>query len=56
MHAVFIPEIDAEHKNIFRLAEELSRAVAGGRASGPGAGILRELIASGEDHFCDRSG
>ena len=26
MHAVFIPEIDAEHKNMFRLADELRQA------------------------------
>jgi hemerythrin len=51
MHAVFIPEIDAEHKNIYRLAEELSQAVAGGVPADQARAILRELIASGEDHF-----
>ena len=51
MHAVFIPEIDAEHKNIFRLAEELDRAVAGGAPAERAQAILRELISSGENHF-----
>ena len=51
MHAVFMPEIDAEHKNIFRLADELSQAVAGRAPIDQARAILRELIASGEDHF-----
>ena len=51
MHAVYIPEIDAEHKNIFRLADELSQAVAGGAPAEQARAILRELIASEEDHF-----
>jgi hemerythrin-like metal-binding protein len=51
MHAVFIPEIDAEHKNIFRLADELHQAVVGGAPADQAQAILRELIASGEDHF-----
>ena len=51
MHAVFIPEIDAEHKNIFRLAEELRQAVATGAPAGQAQAILRELIARTEDHF-----
>jgi len=51
MHAVFIPEIDAEHKNIFRLADELHQAVVGGAPADQAQAILRELIARGEDHF-----
>ena len=51
MHAVFIPEIDAEHKNIFRLAAELYQAVAGGAPAGQTHALLRELIASSEAHF-----
>jgi hemerythrin-like metal-binding protein len=50
-HAVFIPEIDAEHKNIFRLADELHQAVVGGAPPDQAQAILRELIARGEDHF-----
>jgi hemerythrin len=51
MHAVFIPEIDAEHKNIFRLADELREAVAIGAPADQSQPILRELIARAEDHF-----
>jgi hemerythrin-like metal-binding protein len=51
IHAVFIPEIDAEHQNIFRLADELHRAVVGGAPADQAQSILRELIAREEDHF-----
>jgi hemerythrin-like metal-binding protein len=51
MHAVFIPEIDAEHQAIFRLAEELRQAVMGGAPTEREGDIVRELIARGEDHF-----
>jgi len=51
MHAVFIPEIDAEHQNIFRLADELHQAVVGGAPADQAQAILRELIASSEAHF-----
>ena len=51
MHAVFIPEIDAEHKNIFRLAEELRQAVVEGVPAVQAQAVLRELTARGEDHF-----
>ena len=30
-HEVFLPELDAEHRDIFRVAEELRAAVAGGQ-------------------------
>jgi hemerythrin-like metal-binding protein len=50
-HAVFIPEIDAQHQNIFRLADELHQAVVGGAPADQARAILRELIASEEDHF-----
>ena len=50
-HAIFVPEIDAEHRNIFRLADELHQAVVGGAPADRAQAILRELIASEEDHF-----
>jgi hemerythrin-like metal-binding protein len=50
-HAVFIPEIDAEHRNIFRLADELRQAVVDGAPADQAQAILRELMARGEDHF-----
>ena len=51
MHAVSIPDLDAEHQNIFRLANELHQAVAGGAPADQARTILRELIASEENHF-----
>ena len=51
MHAVFIPEIDAEHKNIFRLADELRQAAAACAPANQTQAILRELIVRTEDHF-----
>ena len=51
MHAVFIPEIDAEHQNIFRLADELHQAVLGGAPEDRALAMLRELIACAGDHL-----
>jgi methyl-accepting chemotaxis protein/hemerythrin len=50
-HAVFIPEIDAEHRNIFRLADELHQAVVGSAPTDQARALLRELVAKSEDHF-----
>jgi hemerythrin-like metal-binding protein len=50
-HAIFLPEIDAEHRNIFRMAEELHQAV---RASAEAARLLelaRPLAVAIEEHF-----
>jgi len=51
MHAVFILEIDAEHKNMFRLADEMHQAVMGGAPADQAQALLRELIAKLEAHF-----
>lgn len=51
MHAVFIPEIDAEHQSLFRLADDLHQAVLGGAPADRALAMLRELIACGEDHL-----
>jgi hemerythrin-like metal-binding protein len=50
-HAVFLPQVDAEHRNLFRLAEELHQAVEA-RARAPR--ILNEiqaLLEAVEEHF-----
>jgi hemerythrin len=48
-HSVYLPEIDAEHRAIFQLGEELVKSIASGTdLSRP---ILTNLIASAEDHF-----
>ena len=51
MHAVFVPEIDAEHQNIFRLADALHQAVVGGAPADQTQALLRELIAGAADHL-----
>jgi hemerythrin len=49
-HEVFLPETDAEHRNLFHLADELQTAVA--KADAPRMlQTLRALMAATEDHF-----
>ena len=50
-HAVFIPEIDAQHKDMFRLADQLRQAVAGRAPADRTRAVLREFMTRGEDHF-----
>ena len=49
-HAVFLPEVDAEHRNLYQLADELQTAA--GQADAPRMlETLRALMAATEDHF-----
>jgi hemerythrin len=48
-HEVFVPELDAEHRNIFRAAEELRAASAGDPERV--RVLLSELVAGAEEHF-----
>ena len=50
-HAVYLPEIDAEHRNIFRMAEELHKAGAAGADGERVLTLLRGLMAAAEVHF-----
>ncbi len=50
-HEVFVPELDAEHRNIFRVAEELRVAVSAGGVTERVQTLLSELIAGAEEHF-----
>jgi hemerythrin len=50
-HAVFLPEIDAEHRAIFQTAGDLHQAIAGSASSERILEALRGLIAQAEDHF-----
>lgn len=50
-HEVFVPELDAEHRNVFRIVEELRTAV-----EAPGTGervqaLLSELLSDMDEHF-----
>jgi len=52
-HAVFFPELDAEHRNLFHLADELQSVV---RSQADLAGVLetlRAFMAAMEEHFAD---
>jgi hemerythrin-like metal-binding protein len=50
-HAVFLPEVDAEHRNLFHLADELQSAVLSKAEVRQVRETLRALIAATEDHF-----
>ena len=50
-HAVFQPEFDAEHRELFRLGEELHRAVQAGEDVQATHQTMRLLIAEVEAHF-----
>ena len=50
-HSVHLPEIDAEHRNLFRLAGDLKNAVEKGAPQSAVEEKLHALIAEVEDHF-----
>jgi len=50
-HSVYLPEIDAEHRALFRLGEEIERNVAAGRNLTAMQPLLASLVASAEAHF-----
>jgi hemerythrin len=50
-HAVFVAEVDAQHRNLYRMADELHRAILGGAEISRTLELLRALIAAAEDHF-----
>jgi hemerythrin len=50
-NAVFIPEIDAEHQELFRIAEELHEAAEAGAETPRLLAIFRELTGHAEAHF-----
>jgi hemerythrin len=43
-YAVFVPEIDAEHRTLFRLAQDLRRAMIADAASVPMQSLLDDLL------------
>jgi hemerythrin len=50
-HAIFLPEIDAEHRNIFRMAEELHQAVRTGAEAARVQELARPMAVAIEEHF-----
>jgi hemerythrin len=52
-HGVYLPEIDAEHQELFRMADELYQAVESGAMLAAVEPRLRDLIVCVEHHFTD---
>jgi hemerythrin-like metal-binding protein len=50
-HAVYLPEIDAEHRAIFTTAGDLQKAVEGNAPVERILESLHSLLAASEDHF-----
>ncbi len=51
VHAAFVPEIDAEHRALFRLGDELQEAIVAGAGAERLNAIVQALVASMDDHF-----
>lgn len=50
-HAVYLPQVDAEHRNLFRMAEELHQAARTGTEAARVRELIRPLLAAIEEHF-----
>ena len=50
-HSVYLPEIDAEHRALYRLGDELHKAVLAGADLARLQPILANLLESAEQHF-----
>lgn len=50
-HSVYLPEIDAEHRAIYRLGDELHKALLAGAGPGQLQPILVNLLESVEQHL-----
>jgi hemerythrin len=49
--SVFVPELDAEHRNLYQIAEEAHKALLAGAPLGVTTPQIRALLAAAEDHF-----
>lgn len=50
-YSIDVPEIDAQHQNLFALADALTRATQAGEAATELHERLRELLAASQQHF-----
>ena len=50
-HSVYLPEIDAEHRALYRLGDELHKALLAGAAVVQQKPIVANLLESAEEHF-----
>jgi hemerythrin-like metal-binding protein len=48
---MFVPELDEEHRNLFRLADELHVAISAGVPADQARTVLEALLAEMEEHF-----
>jgi hemerythrin len=49
--AVYVPQVDDEHKALFKLCGDLHRALRDGRSATVSQSILRHLVTHAEEHF-----
>jgi hemerythrin-like metal-binding protein len=50
-HSVFLPQVDAEHRNLFRLAEELHHSIEAGAKAPRLQNEMQLLLEAIEEHF-----
>jgi hemerythrin len=50
-HAVYLPQVDAEHRNLFRMAEELHQAARAGANAARIQELLSPFLTAVEEHF-----
>jgi hemerythrin len=50
-HAVFLPQVDAEHRNLCRLAEQLQQTIASGARAPRIQSEIQSLLEAIEEHF-----
>ncbi len=51
LHAAFVPEIDAEHENLFRAGNDLQQAIEAGADAELVNSIVQSIITICENHF-----
>jgi len=50
-HAVHVPEVDKEHQQLFRLCDDLQRAMMAGAATSEIQSIVDDLVINAAHHF-----
>jgi hemerythrin-like metal-binding protein len=50
-HAVYLPQVDAEHRNLFRMAEEIHQSARAGAEAARIQELVRSFLAAMEEHF-----
>jgi len=50
-HAVYLPQVDAEHRNLYRMAEEIQQSVRMGVETTQILDLVRAFVTSVEEHF-----